>query len=273
MTSTADWDAGLYHQVSSFQAGWAEKMLDERVPLSGDETVIDAGCGSGRVTRMLIERLPRGTVIGVDASPSMIEHARRELGDAVTLINADLAELSPDVLRDRAGVRAVDLVFSNATFHWVPDHEALFRSLHSVLRPGGRLVAQCGAEGNVQAFGEVVEAVASEAPFGRHLQGWDPPWNFSSREDAERRLARAGFERIDCWITEFDAEPEDPRSFMRASGFAPIFERLPAELHDEFVEAVFSRLERPVVLHYVRLNIDARRCEGDARARRQARPV
>jgi trans-aconitate 2-methyltransferase len=257
--TTTDWDAELYHQVSSFQEGWARKMLDERLPLGGHETVLDAGCGSGRVTRMLVERLPRGRVIGVDGSPSMIEHARRALGEDATLVNADLTELTPELLRKRAGVECVDAVFSNATFHWIPDHDALFRSLRSVLRPGGRLVAQCGAEGNVQAFGEVVEEVARQEPFAGYLKGWDEPWNFSSREDAERRLAAAGFTEISCWITTFDATPEDPRAFMRASGFAPIFEQLPAELHDGFVDTVFGSLEEPVVFHYVRLNIDASR--------------
>jgi hypothetical protein len=109
----------------------------------------------------------------------------------------------------------------------------------------------------VQAFGDVVESVALEDPFVGHLTGWDRPWYFSSREDAERRLAGAGFDPVGCWITDFEAAPEDPRAFMRASGFAPIFERLPAGLHDEFADAVFARLEEPVVFHYVRLNIDA----------------
>jgi trans-aconitate 2-methyltransferase len=256
-SKTSDWDATLYHQVSSFQEGWARRMLDERLPLAGDETVLDAGCGSGRVTAMLIERLPRGRVIGVDAAPSMIEHARQALGGEATLINADLTELTPELLCERAGVDSVDLVFSNATFHWVADHDSLFRALYSVLRPGGRLVAQCGAEGNVQAFGDVVESVGSEDPFAAHLSGSDRLWYFSSREDAERRLAAAGFDPVACWITDFEAAPEDPRAFMRASGFAPIFERLPAELHDDFADAVFARLEEPVVFHYVRLNIDA----------------
>lgn len=259
MNTPVDWDAQLYDQVSSFQQGWAQKMLDEHVPLEGDETVLDAGCGSGRVTRILIERLPQGRVIGVDASPSMVEHAREALGEAATLITADLSELSPETLREHAGVDAVDIVFSNATFHWIPDHDALFRSLHCVLRPGGRLVAQCGAEGNVQAFGEVVAGIAAESPFAEHLRDWEPPWNFSSRQDAERRLAAAGFTQVKCWITDFEAAPDQPESFMRASGFAPIFGRLPAELQDRFTEAVFSQLEQPVVFHYVRLNIDARR--------------
>jgi len=258
MAGATDWDASLYHQVSSFQADWARKMLDERLELRGDETVLDAGCGSGRATKLLVERLPDGVVVGVDAAPSMIEHAREALGPDLPLIACDLVELTPEVLAG-VGVGPVDVVFSNATFHWIPDHDALFRRLHDVLRPGGRLVAQCGAEGNVEEFGRVVEEVVSKAPFAEHLEGWDRPWNFSSKEDAERRLDQAGFEAISCWITEVQAAPEDPRAFMRASGFAPILERLPEELHDPLVDTVFERLEPPVTFDYVRLNIDARR--------------
>jgi trans-aconitate 2-methyltransferase len=258
VSSAADWDAATYDRVADPQEEWGLEVLG-RLELRGDETALDAGCGSGRVTRHLVERLPQGRVIGIDAAPSMIEHAREALGDKATLINADLAGLTPEALRDAAGVDGVDVVFSNATFHWIPDHEALFSSLHSVLRPGGRLVAQCGAEGNVQAFGDVVERVADEAPFAEHLAGWERPWNFSSREDAQRRLAAAGFDPAECWITDFEAAPEDPRAFMRASGFAPVFERLPAALHDDFVDAVFARLPEPVTFHYVRLNIDAAR--------------
>lgn len=259
MAQATDWDAGLYHEVSSFQEGWGRKMLDERLDLNGDETVLDAGCGSGRLTEVLLERLPRGRVIGVDASPSMVEHARGVLGDQVALINCDLVELTPELLHEAAGVDSVDAVFSNATFHWIPDHEALFRSLQAVLCPGGRLVAQCGAEGNVEAFGAVVEQIAATAPFAEHLAGWEPPWNFTSQAVAEERLAAAGFAEIKCWVSEFDASPADPRAFMRASGFAPIFELLPPGLHDSFVEAVFEHLEDPIVFHYVRLNIDASR--------------
>jgi trans-aconitate 2-methyltransferase len=175
------------------------------------------------------------------------------------LINCDLVELTPELLGEAADVDSVDVVFSNATFHWIPDHGALFRSLHATLRPGGRLVAQCGAEGNVEAFGEVVARIAATAPFAEYLVGWEPPWNFSSQTDTERRLAAAGFAEIQCWVTTLDASPEDPRAFVRASGFAPILERLPSDLHDRFVDAVFGSLEAPVVLHYVRLNIDASR--------------
>jgi trans-aconitate 2-methyltransferase len=141
---TRDWDAATYDRVSAPQVEWAERVL-ERLPLRGDETVLDAGCGSGRVTKMLLERLPRGHVVAVDSAESMVDHAREALDpERATVFQADLTELSLD--------EAVDAALSNAVFHWIPDHDALFWRLHAALRPGGLLVAQCGGKGNVARF-------------------------------------------------------------------------------------------------------------------------
>src|SRR5438045_5843592 len=133
-----DWNANAYDRVADPQARWGATVL-ERLPLDGDERVLDAGCGTGRVTALLLERLPRGRVVALDGSPSMIEEARRRFaGDArVELVTADLARPLPLAA-------AVDAVLSTATFHWIADHGALFRNLAAVLRPGGRLCAQCG---------------------------------------------------------------------------------------------------------------------------------
>src|SRR5436190_16047407 len=141
MDAPRDWDAATYDRVANPQTRWGTLVLD-RLPLRGDETVLDAGCGSGRVTELLAERLPNGRVIALDASPSMVDEARRRLerfGDRVDFVVADLGR--PFTLPD--GILA-DAILSTATFHWVPDHAALFRNLAAVLRPGGRLVAQFG---------------------------------------------------------------------------------------------------------------------------------
>ena len=114
----------------------------ERIPLRGDETALDAGCGTGRVTRLLAERLPRGRVIAVDGSRAMVEEATERLADLaprVSVRHGNLLELELD--------EPVDLIVSTATFHWILDHDALFRRLFAALRPGGRLVAQCGGRG------------------------------------------------------------------------------------------------------------------------------
>ena len=253
MSSTADWDAARYHRLAAPQAEWGKEVL-ERLPLVGDETVVDAGCGSGRVTREIAERLPRGRVIGVDASPSMVEQARAALagyGDRVEVVLGDLAEL---VLAE-----PTDAVFSNATFHWIAHHERLFARLHAVLRPGGRMVAQCGGEGNVAEFIAAIEEAASALEFAPYFEGWPPPWNFAGPDETEERLRSAGFECVRPWLEERVVEPDEPREYLAASGLAAHLERLPPELREPFKDAVLAHFEQPVRLRYVRLNIDARR--------------
>jgi trans-aconitate 2-methyltransferase len=243
-----DWDAATYHRVSGPHVEWANALLD-RLELDGDETVLDAGCGSGRVTLMLLERLRRGHVIAVDQAPSMVEHARNALGERATVMQADLTELGLD--------HAVDAVFSNAVFHWVPDHDRLFGRLFAALRPGGRLVAQCGGEGNVARFHSAARAAASEPPFAEHLDGWTGPWNFAGPDLTAERLARAGFDEIDTWLEPYPVVPDDPTDYLRTVCLGYHLEQLPDELRDDYVQAV--RAEAGDELDYVRLNITARR--------------
>jgi trans-aconitate 2-methyltransferase len=260
--TTTDWDAKNYDRLAAPQEAWARRVL-ERLPLEGGETVLDAGCGSGRVTRLLLEKLPDGRVIGVDGSPSMIEVAREAFADddRVSLINSDLLELTPELLREGAGVDSVDAVFSNATFHWIQDHARLFVRLHSVLRPGGRLVAQCGGRGNVEGWVQAINAVAAREPFAEHVDGFEP-WNFYEPEETEERLRAAGFERIRCSLEEMPVViPDDPREFVSVVGLASHHERLPEGLREPFTDAVLDEFAGNVELRYIRLNIDASRPE------------
>jgi trans-aconitate 2-methyltransferase len=245
-----DWDAASYDRVSDPQFEWGREVL-ERLPLRGDEMVLDAGCGSGRVTQLLIDRLPRGRVIAVDAAPSMVEAARAALGDRAEVIEADLLELElPE---------PVDAVFSTATFHWVLDHDLLFERLHAVLRPVGRLVAQCGGRGNVERFLAVASAAAAEEPFAPHLAGFVGPWHFPSPDATVARLERAGFEAVRCWLDRRVVGLGEPREFLTTVCLGHHLPRLPEELRDRYVEAVLEQLGDPVEIDYVRLNIDATR--------------
>jgi trans-aconitate 2-methyltransferase len=248
--STRDWEAGTYDRVSDVQAEWAKAVLD-RLPLNGDETVLDAGCGTGRVTRELERQLPRGRVIAVDSSPAMIEKAREALSDRSDVIVSDLAELELE--------QPVDVVFSTATFHWIPDHDRLFRRLHAALRPGGRLVAQQGGAGNVARFLEIVDRVAAEEPFARAFRDWRLPYWFATPEETAKRLRTAGFESVDCSLEPADARPDAPREFVSTVCLGQHLERLSPEVRDEFLDAVLAQTDGPLVLDYVRLNIDARR--------------
>lgn len=245
-----DWDATTYDRVADPQEAWAREVID-RLELSGGETVLDAGCGSGRVTRLLLERLPRGRVIGVDSSPSMIAQARASLGDAAELIVSDLLELELS--------EPVDAIFSNATFHWILDHRHLFERLHAVLVPEGRLEAQCGGIGNVEDFLNSIENVNGDERFAPYLRGISSAWNFASPGDTEVRLRGAGFDEPRCWLEERPAQPSDPRGYLESVCLGAQLDRLPDELRGPYVDAALEVVPRPLTLDYVRLNISARR--------------
>ena len=226
------------------------EVLD-RMTLRGDETVVDAGCGSGRVTQALVQRLPRGRVIGVDLSASMIDAARRRLGEQVDLRVADLVGL------DLGNDGLVDVVFSTATLHWIADHDAVFASLRRALRPGGRLVAQCGGEGNIARVHAAADAAGREAPFAPHLAGWRGPWNFAAPDQTEQRLLRAGFASARCWLEDRPVTPDEPHAYLAQINLGAHLQRLPGELADPFVAAVLAHLGEHPTIDYVRLNIDA----------------
>jgi trans-aconitate 2-methyltransferase len=248
--STRDFDAQTYHRVSNVHQSWADALLD-RLELHGDETVLDAGCGSGRVTVKLLDRLPRGHVIAVDGSPSMVVAARELLGDRATVLAADLAALELDT--------RVDAVFSNAVFHWIPDHDALFARLFAALAPGGRLVAQCGGHGNIARFRAAADAVGRREPYAAALAGFAGVWNYQSAEATAQRLAAAGFTDVQAWLQPWETAPDEPEAFVRTICLNPQLEHLAPELHDRFVTDVLAEAGDPLVLDYVRLNIDARR--------------
>lgn len=247
---TRDWDAWTYDRVSTPQLDWAGSVVP-RLELGGEETVLDAGCGSGRVTEMLLGALPRGRVIAVDGSAAMLNEARARLGDGrVQFLHSDLLHLDLD--------DCVDSVFSNAVFHWILDHERLFARLHAALRQGGRLEAQCGGEGNTARFYAAVREVAARPPYADHLAGFDPH-RFASPGETQRALEAAGFENVRCWLEPRPVHPPEPREFIRSVCLGAHSERLPKPLRESFLAAVVARIGADPEIDYVRLNISARK--------------
>ncbi len=244
-----EWDAEAYDVVSDPQFSWGVEVLD-RLELGGDEDAIDAGCGSGRVTERLRERLPDGSVLAVDASAAMIEKARERLGDSAGYLVANLEELEVQA--------PVDLIFSTATFHWIPDHERLFQRLHATLRPGGRLVAQCGGEGNIAEHAQALAEVSALPKYARYLRGAADIWNYAGPEETEARLRDAGFAEARCWLEPKPVQPPDPLAFTMTSTLGAHLARLPENLHRPFAEAILARSADPFTLDYIRLNIEAR---------------
>ncbi|HEY7935121.1 MAG TPA: methyltransferase domain-containing protein [Solirubrobacteraceae bacterium] len=238
------WDAGTYDRSSQPQQAWAAEVLARLEGIAPDATVLDVGCGTGRVTQALMELVPRGRVLAMDASVDMVELARERLGDRAEVWCQDALELDLN--------ESVDAILSTAALHWVGAHDRLWRQLARALRPGGVLEIQCGGAGNIDSVREVIDSVAADvAP---ELVGWEP-WVFAGPEETAKRLLQAGFVEISCWLEDRPTYPEDVDAFVRTSILAAHLERLPQERREEFAAGVVAGVRLP--LDYVRLNASA----------------
>lgn len=256
----SEWNAESYHRVSGPQTSWGERVL-ARLALDGDERVLDAGCGSGRLTASLAARLPRGRVVALDQSWNMLQVARTNLrpafGPRVGFVHAALPAIPLH--------RAVDVVFSTATFHWVRDHDALFAGVFDALAPGGRLHAQCGGGPNLAAASALAETVMATPPFAPHFDGWHDAWRFETAEDSDARLRRTGFVEVSATLEAAPttlASADDYKAFVTTVIYRPHLARLPEALHLPFIDAVTdlaAGASPAFTLDYWRLNLVARR--------------
>lgn len=239
------WDAETYDRTSKPQQRWANEVIGRVVGIERDATVLDVGCGTGRVTEHLARLVPGGRVLAIDASEDMVALASERLGESAEVWRCDVLELDLD--------GQLDLVFSTATLHWVTDHDALWPVLARALKPGGRLEVQCGGEGNIETVRQVIDEAAASVESDA-LEGYSP-WTFASPQDTERRMRDAGFTEVKCWLAEEPAFPEETEAFVRTSILAAHLERLPEADREPFVAAVMQRVRLP--LDYVRLNVSA----------------
>ncbi len=257
----AEWNARAYTRLSNPMQTWGEAVL-ERLSLRGDETVLDLGCGSGRLTEYLLRRVPRGRVIAVDRSANMLaaarEHLEAEFEGRVEYVQKSLDELDFD--------RIADVAFSNAAFHWIKDHPRLFRAVFAALRPGGWLAAQCGAGPNIARVRERAGRIMASEPYRAYFEGWTGPWEFALPDVTRERLMAAGF--VDVETSMFEApvqlsSVEETRDYFENVILGTHLARIPDDaLRVAFLERMTEQSaadEPPFRQDYWRLNLRARR--------------
>ncbi|MBM4255068.1 MAG: methyltransferase domain-containing protein [Deltaproteobacteria bacterium] len=253
-----EWNAGEYERLADPMTRWGGQVL-ERLQLNGDETVMDGGCGTGRVTEQLLAKLPRGKVIGVDFSSQMIEQAKERFAKEprVTLYVGDLTTFTPP--------EPIDAILSTATFHWIKDHDKLFAQLAKILKPGGQLVAQCGGATNIAGVMAAIAEITHAPSYAAAFSGWAGPWLYATPEETKTRLERVGCTGIHTWL---NPEPtvltsrEHLADYLQTIVLGQHLLRLPPDQHRPLAEAVSDAIIRRAgqpLIDYVRLNIVARR--------------
>ncbi|HEY1293521.1 MAG TPA: methyltransferase domain-containing protein [Chloroflexota bacterium] len=256
-----EWDATAYNRLSTPMQTWGEAIVAQ-LPLRGDETALDLGCGSGRLTEFLLRRLPRGHVIAVDRSANMLDAARQHLAPEfdgrVDYVQSSLDEIEFQEI--------ADLAFSNAALHWITDHPRLFRVIFQSLKPGGWLVAQCGGGPNIARLRARAGRLMTSEPYQAYFGNWTGPWEFASPEVTAQRLGDAGF--IDVETSMFEApvqlaSRQATYDYFENVIFGSHLERIPdATLRVHFLEALTEQSaadDPPFRQDYWRVNLRARR--------------
>ncbi len=253
---TREWDSATYHRLSDHQFAWGMKVL-ARAPLPPGDVVMDAGCGTGRLTGELLARVPRGHVVAVDLSENMLRTARshleHEFGGRVRLVCADLQHLP--------FCSAFDGIFSTAAFHWATDHPRLFRNLFQALKPGGWLEAQCGGGPNLARLRARAAALMDEPEYTEYFAGWSGPWEYADAQTTAERLREAGFINVETSVepAEFRLpNAEDYRQYLATVTFHQHLARIPdAVLRQRFLERLAA--DPDFEMDYWRLNLRARK--------------
>jgi trans-aconitate 2-methyltransferase len=257
-----EWDSTAYDRLSDPQYGWGLKVLEKlkALPLRGDENILDAGCGTGRVTAELLQAFPQSQVTAVDASANMVEEAGKRLapfGQRVKVAQVDLLELADE--------NSFNVIFSTAVFHWIQDHEKLFRILFRALRPGGILLAQCGGGPNLARVHGRAEGLMQLPEFAPYFKDWKRFWEYPAAEETAERLQRAGFVDVATGLVAAPTQLPDEatfRSFTAAVNIYPYVKRLAPELQGSFIGALAQQAAQddpPFTLDYWRLNIFGRK--------------
>ncbi len=256
------WKSADYHRLSDPQYGWGLKVLKklQSLPVPAGATIMDTGCGSGRVTAELLTAFPKSKIVALDASENMVQEARKTLapfGDRVVVEQVDLLDL--------AATQTADIVFSTAVFHWIKDHDRLFANLFRALRPGGLLLAQCGGGPNLEKLRERADRVRNTPEFAPYFKDWQRVWEYPGPEVEAERLRKAGFVEIQTSLEEAPTTLADEptfRAFCATVTLSPYVQRLPEELQDRFLDPVTAEAAKdtpPFTLDYWRLNMQARK--------------
>ena len=263
------WNADDYAKNSSAQLQWAEELI-AKLALKGSESVVDIGCGDGKITARLARIVRNGYVIGIDSSESMIRRASKQF--PVTA-NPNLSFRYMDATEIHLSDK-FDVAFSNATLHWVKDQIAVLHGVHSCLKTGGRILFQMGGRGNAAEVFDTIREIIYRPQWQRYFKGFKPPYQSYGPEEYEVWLVENGFRPVRVELIPKDMQhkgTEGVKGWLRTTWF-PYTDCLPAGLREVFLGEV---VEMYIAAHPIddlgNTHISMVRLEVEALAERRRR--
>lgn len=229
------WNATDYAKSSSAQKIWADELI-EKLHLTGNETLLDAGCGDGKITAQLARLLPGGRVIGIDSSEQMIRLAQSMFGSDqyrnLRFEKMDVTQLSFE--------NQFNVIFSNACLHWVKDHQPVLNGFHQALKKGGRLLLQMGGKGNAEDVVQIVEHIIQSGIWNQYFEGCEFPYGFHDPENYKKWLKASGFQwkRVELIPKDMMHENSSQLAAWIRTTWLPYLDRVPDELREKLIDKI-----------------------------------
>lgn len=231
-----EFDGEKYKQASGHQKEWGQKVISDIV-LAGAETILDLGCGDGRLSKQLADLATEGKVLGIDASQGMIKTAREVEGLNLSFLCLDINDMDFD--------SEFDLIFSNAALHWVKDHDRLLKNCRRALKDNGLIRFNFAGDGNCANFFEVIREVMNHPAYREFFQDYCWPWYMPKVGDYEKLVAKHGFKELKVWEENADryfAGPDDLIKWIDQPSIVPFLKSVPETLKDRFRNEVVGRM-------------------------------
>jgi trans-aconitate 2-methyltransferase len=232
-----NWNADDYARNSSAQLQWAQELI-AKLSLQGCESLLDIGCGDGKITAQIAHLLPKGTVVGIDLSHNMIRLASEQFPPQ-GYPNLSFLQMDATAIQLEENF---DVAFSTAVLHWIADQPAVLQGVHACLKPGGKILFQLGGRGNASEVFNVIQEVIERPDWKGYYEGFTPPYHFHGPEEYKAWLTNSGFgvKRVELMPKDMQHRgKEGLKGWLRTTWF-PYTDRLPTELRDAFMDVAIQ---------------------------------
>ena len=258
------WDAKDYAKNSQNQYQWAKELFP-KLKLTGNENLLDIGCGDGKITAELAKCIPNGLVVGIDSSAQMIKLSQN------TFPKRDYPNLSFQVMDTRKLIfqNEFDIIFSNAVLHWIVDQKAVLQGVQRSLKTGGKLLFQMAGKGNAQAVLGILNNLLDEELWKEFFEGFGFPYGLFNDEEYKAFLVDVGLQplRVELFSRDMKHAGEEGLAGWIRTTWLPYTERLTIEKRDKFVKEIVKRyiknhpIDADCVIHLNMMRLEVEACK------------